>query len=48
MLGECPHATSADVAIDVKKLLDQAVASDPFTIMALPANIDAMIGEIRL
>jgi hypothetical protein len=38
----------ADVAIAVKYEDDQAVFSEPFTIMALPAKMDAMIGERRL
>jgi hypothetical protein len=48
ILGECPHASRALVAIDAKYGDDQAVASEPFTTMALPAKMDAMMGLMRL
>ncbi len=48
MSGEWPQASRALLAMEVKYEEDQAVASDPLTIIAFPANIDAMIGERRL
>jgi hypothetical protein len=46
--GECPHASRALVAIEAKYEEDQAVASEPFTTMALPAKMDAITGLMRL
>lgn len=46
--GEWPHALRARVAIEAKYDDDQAVASEPLTIMALPAKIEAMTGLMRL
>jgi hypothetical protein len=48
MSGECPHASSARVAIDVKYDEDHAVASEPLTMMALPAKMEAITGLMRL
>ena len=48
MSGECPLASRARVAMEVKYEDDQAVASEPLTMMALPAKMDAMTGLMRL
>lgn len=48
MSGEWPHASRARVAIEAKYDEDQAVASEPLTIMALPAKIEAITGLMRL
>jgi hypothetical protein len=48
MSGEWPQASSARVAMEVKYEEDQAVASEPLTMMALPAKMDAMTGLMRL
>jgi hypothetical protein len=48
MSGECPQASRARVAMEVKYEEDQAVASEPLTTMALPAKMDAMTGLMRL
>jgi hypothetical protein len=48
MSGEWPQASRAFAAIDAKYEEDQAVASEPFTMMALPAKIEAMTGLTRL
>jgi hypothetical protein len=48
MSGEWPHASRARVAMDAKYEDDQAVASEPLTMMALPAKMEAMTGLMRL
>jgi hypothetical protein len=48
MSGEWPHASRALVAIEAKYDEDQAVASEPLTMMALPAKMEAITGLMRL